>query len=83
MASLAYMTKRGAGIVKLGTCAELGKAMMRLRTPATLRSNHGAIVGTMRKCDGTCDNPCPGKGWHGFYDPTGDETVTAESYPDE
>jgi hypothetical protein len=73
MASLAYMTKRGAGVVYYGTCADLGKRMIRLKTSAILRSNHGVIVGEVRECDGGCDAPCPGNGWHCWYDSTGDE----------
>ena len=38
MSQLAYMTKRGAGVVHMGTAAELGARMMRLKTSATLRS---------------------------------------------
>ena len=72
MSRLTYMTKRGAGVVKLGTAAELGDKMMRLKTHATLRSDHGAIIGEVSECQGECDAPCPGKGWHCFYDPTGD-----------
>ena len=72
MSQLAYMTKRGAGVVKLGTAAELGDKMMHLRTAATLRSDHGAVIGEVRECEGECDAPCPGKGWHCFYEQTGD-----------
>ena len=62
----------------LGTCAELGPKMMRLKTSAVLRSNHGVIVGEVRECDGGCDQPCPGDGWHCFYDPTGDDITPDE-----
>ena len=52
MSRLTYMTKRGAGVVKLGTAAELGDKMMRLKTHATLRSDHGAIIGEVSECQG-------------------------------
>jgi hypothetical protein len=58
-----------------GAAAELGPRMMRLRAPATLISDHGAEIGRVSKCDGSCDAPCPGRGWHCFYDSTGDNTM--------
>jgi hypothetical protein len=75
MSSLTYMTKRGAGVGIYGKAADLGKRMMRLRTEATLRSDHGAIIGEVTECDGSCDSR--DHKWHWWYDPTGDG-VTAE-----
>ena len=77
------MTKRGAGVVKMGKAAELGALMMRLKTRATLRSNHGAVIGEVTECDTWRSRmvPCPGKGWHCFYDPTGDNVLPEEAGP--
>ena len=71
MSQLAYMTKRGAGVVKMGAASELGPELERLRTPATLRSDHGAVIGTTTRCDGACDGDCGG--WHWWYDADGDD----------
>ncbi len=77
MSQLHYMTKRGAGVMVSGTAAELGKRMMRLRCTATLRSDHGAEIGRVVRCEGECGafdaQSCPGNGWHAWYDQTGDD----------
>lgn len=70
MSQLAYMTKKGAGVVECGTAYELGPKLKTLKVDATLRSDHGAVIGESRKCDGVCDGDCGG--WHWHYDPTGD-----------
>jgi hypothetical protein len=72
MSQLTYMSKRGAGVGHFGTAKELGERMKRLRARATLRSDHGAVIGTVEECDGACFDPnC--LGWNWWYDPTGDD----------
>lgn len=73
MSQLAYMTKRGAGVVEMGTAAELGLKLEKLRTSATLRSDHGAVIGRTEACDGACDGDCGG--WHCWYDHEGDDVI--------
>jgi len=71
VSQLAYMTPRGAGVVKMGPARELGPKLEKLRTSATLRSDHGAVIGGVSRCDGACDGDCGG--WHWWYDADGDD----------
>ncbi len=80
VSQLAYMSKRGAGVVQMGTAAELGSKLEKLRTNATLRSNYGAVIGGTEACNGACDGDCGG--WHWWYDHEGDD-VQPETDEDE
>lgn len=71
MSQLIYMTPRGAGACRMGPAATLGPAMLKLRRPAKLWSEHRALIGESRACDLSCDGQC--RGWHVWYDPTGDD----------
>ena len=81
MSQLAYMTKRGAGVVKMGSARDLGPELEKLQTSATVRSEHGAVIGGSSRCDGACDGDCGG--WHWWYDADGDDEVPEpESEPE-
>jgi hypothetical protein len=57
MASLHYMSRRGAGVAHHGTVLELVERMKRLRVDAVLRDRAGEVIGAVEECDGSCDDP--------------------------
>ncbi len=72
-ASLAYMNRRGAGVVKCGRAADLARLLPTLRREATLRIDGvEEPVGGIEECDNADDGRVR---WQWWFDGSIDDSV--------